>query len=353
MQLTTRQLCFIVGGLFPLTKLIVVPSLFAYHMKSDLLLPALILFLLEGLVLLAVLFLSSRTEQTFYSLLEGTFGSFVARAVFFLYGVYFLLSALLPIFEQNLLLRSAFYDTLPSPLVLSSFALLAGYFCMKPLRCLGRMADVVAPISFGALVLLLALSIKEIDTSSFFPLVDFENHRLIRSSMQALPRFLDCAYPLFFLGHYKHEKGTTWKVLLAFCIGCAVVLFALFEFYGIFSVLAPRESSAISKIGRYFAGVNIIGRIDVLLVYLFSLGYLLCLMIPLYLFVSCVDVCIPLRYTRLCVCTFMSIFLFFLYYFFREKLSTIDTFSVFFAPVFLLFSFLLPVTSLFLRRAHG
>lgn len=354
MQLTTRQVCLIAGGLFPLTKLILLPSLLAYHMESDLLLPALLLFLLEGLVLFAVLFLSSRTDKTFYALVEDTLGSVFARILFFLYGIYFFLSSILPIFEQNLLLRSAFYDTIPSPLIMSSFAVLVGYFCMKPMRCLGRMAEIVVPISSVAILLLLFLSLGRLSVERFFPFLDFHGDKLIISSVRALPRFLDCAYPLFFMGHFKHEEGTTWKVLLSYFIGCLVVLFFLFDFYGIFSVLAPRESSAISKIARYFPGIETIGRIDLVLVYLFSAGYLLSLMLPLFLSVTCFDISLPYRYTRLTVSAILSIGLFLLYTFLQSSLAGIDVFfGKYGMPVFLVFSYLIPCLALFLRRKHG
>ena len=156
------------------------------------------------------------------------------------------------------------------------------------------------------------------------------------------------------MGHFKHEKGTTWKVLLSFAVGCIVVLFFLFDFYCIFSVLSPRESSAVSKIARYFPATATIGRIDLILTYLFSLGYVLALMIPLYLAVSCIDVCLPFRYTRLITSAAITLGLFFLYTLLQSSLMGIDNLiGTYGFPVFLLFSFVIPSLSFFLRKTHG
>lgn len=355
MQLNTRQLSLIVGGLFPLTKLILLPSTLAHNAGRDLYLPALFLFLLEGGVLLSVLLLSSKTDKTFFALLSDTFGRVTARVVFGIFGVYFLFSALLPVYEQTLLLRSAFYDTIPSPLFFAVFYLVCVYFCLKPLRTFGRCADLLVPVSSTALLLLLALAVSNANFSALLPLFQTPAKDLAFTTLKSMPRFLDCAFPLFFLGHFKYERGTTWKVMLSFFVGMLFVLFFLGTFYAVYGVIAPGKASAISKIGRYFPGVDVIGRIDLLLIYLMSGSYFLYLMLPFRFSVQCFKTCFQTKddYDVL-YAVGINLFAFVLYFFLHYTIVRFERFvSVYFFPVFFLFAYLIPVLAWTLRRKHA
>lgn len=356
MELNARQLCLIAGGLFPLTKLILLPSSLAYYAGKDLFLPALILLLLEGGVLFSVLQLSSKTDKTFFELLSDTFGRLTARIVFGVYGAYFLFSALLPVYEQTLLLRTAFYDTIPSPLFFAAFYIVCIYLCLKPFKSFGRCADFLVPVSSVALLLLLALSVSDAKFSSLLPLFQTSAKTIALTAARSVPRFLDCAFPLFFLGHFRHEKNTTLKVMLSFLAGALFLLLFLCTFYAVYGVIAPARSSAISKIGRYFPGVDVIGRIDLLLIYLLSGSYLLYLMLPFRLSVHCLKTCFQTKDEYdVFYAVGINLIAFVLYFFLNYTVVHFEQFvsGFYLLPIFVLFSYFIPVLARTLRRSHA
>ena len=58
-------------------------------------------------------------------------------------------------------------------------------------------------------------------------------------------------------------------------------------FYGVFGALAPRETYAFDKIARYFSALDVVGRVDLLLVYLITVVLLYAYALPLQLAVIC------------------------------------------------------------------
>ena len=89
-KIKLRQICFLFAGMMPLTKMIVYPAMLAYQAKNDLLLAAFGNFLLEGAVIALVMFLASRTDCTFFDLLQNTFGKIGAKIIYGLFAAFFL-----------------------------------------------------------------------------------------------------------------------------------------------------------------------------------------------------------------------------------------------------------------------
>ena len=154
-----RQICFYFACMMPAAKLLIYPATLAYDTKNDLLLAAGLNFAAQVLVLGAVLWLSARTDRTFFALLEGAFGRLCARIVYCLCAAFFLFSALFPMLEQRVFVTQVLYENVPSVLVYTPFFAVSFFACLQGLRTLGRAADVAMPlfaVSFVALILLAA-----------------------------------------------------------------------------------------------------------------------------------------------------------------------------------------------------
>ena len=81
-----------------MAKFLEAPSILAKYAKGDILLPALLHFLVQTLVLLAVLWSATSSERTLRERLESALG----KGVFLLYigyALYFLFSAILPLLD--------------------------------------------------------------------------------------------------------------------------------------------------------------------------------------------------------------------------------------------------------------
>lgn len=114
MKLCVRQICFLFAAVLPVTRLLVYPATLSFWAKNDLLFAAGMSFVLEGAAVAAAVFLASRTQKTFFELLESNFGKTAARAVYLLFALFFAFSAFLPILEQRGFVLQVFYENLPS-----------------------------------------------------------------------------------------------------------------------------------------------------------------------------------------------------------------------------------------------
>ena len=75
MKLCVRQICFLFAAVLPVTRLLVYPATLSFWAKNDLLFAAGMSFVLEGAAVAAAVFLASRTQKTFFELLESNFGN--------------------------------------------------------------------------------------------------------------------------------------------------------------------------------------------------------------------------------------------------------------------------------------
>lgn len=81
-KIKLRQICFLFAAIMPVTKTIIYPATLTYYAGNNLLLSSALNFLLMGAVLALVIFLSYRTDMTFFDLLQNTFGRVTARIIY-------------------------------------------------------------------------------------------------------------------------------------------------------------------------------------------------------------------------------------------------------------------------------
>ena len=114
----------------------------AYEAKNDLLLSALLNLLAQGAVIAAVLWLSTRTDKTFFDLLKDAFGAPAAKIVYGALAAFLLFSALLPMLEQRAFVMQVLYENAPSVLSYAPFFAVSVFACMKGFKTIGRAADI-------------------------------------------------------------------------------------------------------------------------------------------------------------------------------------------------------------------
>ena len=89
-------------------------------------------------------------------------------------------------------------------------------------------------------------------------------------------------FPL--LGNLRYQKGDGVKIGIGYAIGALCTLLFLGVFYGVYSTIAFKQHYAFLKIAQYFPALTLIGRVDLLFVYMLS--------IVLFFFV-----CTPLQFS--------------------------------------------------------
>ena len=121
-------------------------------------------------------------------------------------------------------------------------------------------------------------------------------------------------------------------------------------FYALFSSLAPREHYAFAKIAQYFPALEIIGRIDLLFVYLLTIVLLVYTCLPIHYATGCIAKTLRVR-RRTWISTIINLALFLFALFgnrFYNRLYYVI--SIRLSPIFWIVADMLPLLLLFLPK---
>ena len=287
-KISSRQLYFLLACIAPLGKLILLPSQLVQFSKNDLLLPALIGFLVQAAVIFCVLLLAKR-NMSFYELLANTFGRIAAKILLTVFALFLFYAALLPLLEQKLFVEGVLYDTLPSIVAFSPFFVLSAYLCSKPLAAFGRTWDILAPLAIVGFAGILLLSVGTAKYDALLPVGASGVSGILQGTAFSTSWFYDAPILLALLGKIEYKKGMAWKGTLWYLAGALGVLFFLATFYGIFQETALNQPFAYARTSKYFAGITVLGRIDYLFSFLLALVLAFWISLPIQAGVDCID----------------------------------------------------------------
>ncbi len=268
-EIYARQIAFCAAFILPLGKFLEVPSLLAKDARGDILLPALLQFLLQTLVLLAILYACSRSKKSLLERLKEKLGTGMIF-LYLLYALYFLFAAALPLLDLEKFVYAAFFDTSPTTFSFGVFFILLAYLCTKGIKSVGRCADLCLFLFLFPFLALLGMAFFETDLTRLLPFFGTEFSGSARAFVQTTPQFADGVLLLPLIANLRYQEGDGVKITLGYMGGSLIALFFFAVFFGIFSSLAPREHYAFLKIAQYFPALDVVGRIDLIFVYLLS-----------------------------------------------------------------------------------
>ncbi|MCM1438105.1 MAG: spore germination protein [Roseburia sp.] len=286
-RISVRQICFILIAYNAASKMLLFPTTAASSVGNALIFTALFNLVLQTVIIWSVAYLCSRTDKTFFELLENTFGKIAARVIFGFFALYFLVSAVIPVNEQQLLVHDSFYDTMPSLTVFLPFFIFSVYAGVKSFTNVGRCADMMLPVFVLCAASFLIMSVGEADFSNLLPVLTQPFKKVAGFSVSSLFRFSESAFLLMFMGHFKYKKGDAAKLTVSYVAGGLVVIAIMAAFYSLYGALAPTRSFAISNISVFFPVISFVGRIDLFLVYAFDLVALFAAVLNIQLCVRC------------------------------------------------------------------
>lgn len=288
-KIKIRQICFILACMLPLTKTIIYPTTLVYDVGHDLLWSA------------AINLVAGKPHHTFR---DAAFQKDRQDAVrtggkhlrkrgrahrVRLFAVFFIVAAALPIMEQKSFVLTVFYENVPSFISFAPFFALSLFASIKGIKSIGRMADVLMPIFVVSFAAIIVFSLPEAEFGELLPVLSATPpSKLFHSSYTSLSWYTDCVFLLFFMGHYRYEKGSTLKVMISYGVGAVLTLVFLAVFYDIFGSIALRQQYTLSQISKYTTTFSSLGRIDFVFIYALTLVLVFYLMLPLVLCVHCV-----------------------------------------------------------------
>ena len=277
------------------SRLLLYPTRLSSVCGNDLLFPILIDFAVQTVVVWAVCYLCSKTDKTFFELLENTFGNIVARIIYGLLAAYFTFSTVLPMMEQKLYVGQIFYDTVPSLLVFLPFFVFSVYAGCKELKNIGRCADIALPIFVTVFTIVLFMSFSAVDLTNLLPILKSPAKKIFDGALGSFFRFVEPSFLLIFMGHFKYKKGDAAKITLSYAGGGLIVILFAAVFYSIYGVISPSRDFAISKIALFFPAIELIGRIDLIALYFLEVAMLFALVINIQFAVYCLKKCTGLQ----------------------------------------------------------
>lgn len=291
MKISTRQICFILFAYTAATKLLIFPTVLSITCGRDLLFPALFDFIIGTAVIWSVSFLCSKTEKTFFGLLEGAIGNIGARIVYGLFAVLFLFASIVPIFEQENYVHNIFYDTVPSLIVFLPFFIFAAYAGSKKFENIGRCADICLPIFIVIMLAMFIMAYNEVEWDNLLPVLKTPASKLFRGAAGIAYSFVEPCWLLMLMGHFKYKKGDAAKITLSYAGGALVILIFLAVFYGMYGDIAPSRTFAISRTSLFFPAIETIGRVDLILLFVLETVMLFALVLNIQLAVHAICKC--------------------------------------------------------------
>ena len=323
-----------------------VPSLLARYAKGDLLIPAFSHLFLQALLLFAILYVCAQSKQTLAERLHFSLGK---GAIFFyaLFALYFLFASLLPILDLEKFVYAAFFDTAPTTFSFGAFFIVSAYVCTKQINAIGRSGDLCLFLFLLPFLALLMMAIPSADFSNLLPFFNENSRQNLLAFSYSAPHFSDTALLLPLLLNFRYQKGDGKKIMTGYGVGAVFTLLFLAVFYAVFGTLASREHYAFSKIAQYFPALKVVGRIDLIFIYLLSVVLILYTCLPLQYTTNLLSSTLHTeKRTLLSAILNISLFLFALFFNRRYnlfyKIISRETFFVFFLiadmlPLFLLF----------------
>ncbi len=353
MKMKTRQICFILFAYTALSRLLIYPTALSNFSDRDMLFPALIDFLISGIVVWAAAYLCSKTDKTFYEVLKSAFNIVIARIICGVFAAFFMLTALYLIFEQKLYVQSIFYDTVPSLIAFLPFFVFAVYAGSKGFENVGRCADICLPVFVLSFAAIMWMSAAEVDPGNLLPILKTPFKSIIGGAVGTFYRFVEPAWIIMFMGRFKYKKGDAAKITLSYALGALVVLALLFVYRGIYGDITTSRQFAISKIALFFSAVDTVGRIDLIILYILELPMLFALVLNIQLAVQCTCDCTGV-YKRNVVSFVLNLILLILIVVFNHRFFAInEAYSRWNWIITLIFALIIPVlTAIPIRRAR-
>ena len=294
-QLKSRQVCFFIIAFVPIIKLFMMSSVIAGFANEDAWLSALFNVILDLITLAFVCKACKNAKSDFITLLEDNLGKTGKNFVLIIYFFYFFLKGIIPINEQKDYVELTLYMTQPNLLTFLPILICSFYLCLKELRTLGRVSDILWIITLVGFTLLMALSATNADFSAILPIGARGIDKVLNGSYHALTWFGDIPYIMFFIGKFKYGKKDTLKIMLSYLFAGIMVVFFVIVFYGVFTSIAFRQQFALTEISKYSTIINSIGRFDYIAILLLLFANVFALSFPLYFASKCLQGVFPIK----------------------------------------------------------
>lgn len=347
-----KQICSMFIALLPLSKIVSAPSVFAKFCGEKLWQPLVILLIFDLLLLFVFCTVSKMHEgKSAYTILKENYSEWVAKIVLFIYALFFLLKAFVPLIEHKQLVENAFYETLPKAPIFYPLIIVTFYVSLKGFKTIGRASELFFPITLVGLAFVIYLSATSGDYNALLPLLKSDKSVAI-CSLNGILWFNDAIYLLMFLGNFKNENRQFLKLLVSYAIPFLLTVFVYVAFFSIFSFVAQTQKLAISSMSIFSITLVNVGRFDYFAVFLISMVSVLAISLPITCATKCLTYCFNFK-SSLVPALITNILIFALVIALPTNHDVVINFYFkYITPIFVFVGYILPLTLLKRRKEY-
>lgn len=342
-KLNVKQICSVFLAVTPLVKIVTAPAVFSSYCNEKLWQPFLILLAFD-LAFFCVIFAiaTKNPSKTFFQILCENYSPSFAKTIMFFYALFFLARSFLPIIEQKEFIENAFYETLPQAPVFYPVFAVTFYLCLKGIKSLGRVSQLLVISSGVGIFLILFLSLLTGNFFSLFPIFAFSSKSAPICALNGLSWFNDSIYLLFFIGGFKPSKKNKRCIILSFLFSSFIILFFFLTFYSIFSYIAPTQKLALNSMSIFGVTLVNVGRFDYIALFLLALSSVVSISLPIVIATQCLKDCFSIKnslFPALVLCLIVCI----LTALFSTKYQNVLAFiTSYLTPAYIFFGFIAP-----------
>ena len=286
-ELSMRQMAVIMCVLGAASKLMLWPTSLASACGNALWLPPLVDTAVQTAAVWAVALIGSKTGKTLFELFSQSFTKPVACVIYALLSLFFVFSAVVPMSEQQLMVHEVFYDTIPSIWVFLPFFFFSVYAGSKGLTNAGRTAECCLPLFIVSMLFLLSLAVTECDFNLLLPVLDSPAGDIAKACFGGMHRSINGVYMAVFAGNFRYKRGDAAKISAACATGGIIVSAVCALFYAQYGELALTQYFAVAKLAVFSPVVALVGRLDLIAVYVLDAAILFSIVLNIQAAVYC------------------------------------------------------------------
>lgn len=278
-----RQVAFVFLALMPVNKVLMLPSILAHYCAEQLYLPLILNLLFDGIMLFLILKIGERYPRTtIFEILQINFGEKLTKVFCFLLGSFFFLKSFVPILEQKYFVDNTLYEVFPNFISFFPLLFLSAYASIKGLKALGRAVDISVFFTILGFLTIIYFSVSSANFNLLLPIFQKPHYNTLNASFSSIIWFMESAYMLLFIGHFKPTKKYKTKIITCFSIGALFVIAISVIFYGVFGSVSYTQLFAASDITIYTTKIINIGRFDYLATFMLLFSKVFAICMPAY-----------------------------------------------------------------------
>lgn len=281
-SLKAWQIAFFFIAFMPVTKIFVMPSIASRASNEDMWISILFNMLFDLLTIAVLLFSTRLTNLNYFSMLERSFGKVLTKIILVFYVLTFMLKSIAPFQEQKDYVLYTLYIANSDAMFYIAVFIIPFYLAIKNLNTIGRCANLMFVFTILSFMLILFLSVLNVDLSKLLPIGANGMPNILRGSYLTSNWFGDSAYFLFLLGEYKRKKKSSLIIILGYVISMALVLIFSIIFWCSFTSIASKQRFALTELFKYVTIINNISRFDFLAIFFILFVDIVAISLPIY-----------------------------------------------------------------------